>query len=87
MPSPGTRALPSHAQNRPNTYCCRSNNGCKVVKFGEGCGVVAVKVVVDGSFDDANWVAWLLVQVDADLLEDRVSDVVKGMVSNHVCSA
>jgi hypothetical protein len=49
--------------------------------------VVAVKVVVDGSFDDANWVAWLLVQVDADLLEDRVSDVVKGMVSNHVCSA
>lgn len=48
--------------------------------------MLAVKVIVDGGLDHANWVGWLLVQVDTDLLEDGIGDVVSGVVCDHLCS-
>ena len=44
------------------------------------------EVVVDGSFDGAQRVSWLLMQIDADFAEDVVCDVVHGVIGDDLFS-
>lgn len=45
-----------------------------------------VEVVVDGFFDDADGMGWLLVEIDAYLFENVVRDVVVGIAGDHICT-
>ena len=58
----------------------------QVIELGEDARLPLIKEGIDGLLDDADWVIWPSVQIGSNLGENVLSDIVEGVLCQHICA-